>query len=291
MKDMKFKIMTLLLGLLLLSCKENNQKETITRLVQEWQGKQIKFPTDAVFTKYITDTTDFKIPTKGHKVLVYVDSLGCTSCKLQLAKWKDFIAYTDSVTGGSVPFLFFFHLKDIDETRYMLKMDKFDYPVCIDYNDQLNKLNTFPSNSTFQTFLLDPNNKVVVLGNPVHNLSVKDLYIKELTGKPTNQSAQQKTTAKADQVSFDLGTFSLEENKKISFTLTNTGDFPLVIQDVLTTCDCMDITFEKHPVRTNKKLTVSIVMKAKEKGFFSKTVTVYANTNRPIKIQIKGSVQ
>ena len=53
----------------------------------------------------------------------------------------------------------------------------------------------------------------------------------------------------------------------------------------------MDITFEKHPVRTNEKLTVSIAMKAKENGFFSKTVTVYANINKPIKIQIKGNVQ
>ena len=151
---MKFKIMTLLLGLLLLSCKEDSEKEKITRLVKEWQGKQIKFPTDAIFTKYITDTTDFKIPSKGHKVLVYVDSLGCTSCKLQLAKWKEFIAYTDSVTGGRVPFLFFFQPKDIDETRYLLKIDKFDYPICIDYTDKLNKLNTFPSNSIFQTFVV-----------------------------------------------------------------------------------------------------------------------------------------
>ena len=51
----------------------------------------------------------------------------------------------------------------------------------------------------------------------------------------------------------------------------------------------MEITFEKHPVRTNEKLTVSIVMKGKENGFSSKTVTIYANTNKPIKI--KGNVQ
>ena len=76
---MKFKIMTLFLGLLLLSCKDNSQKEKITALVKEWQGKQIKFPKDPTFTKYVTDTTDFQIPTKGHKVLIYVDSLGCTS--------------------------------------------------------------------------------------------------------------------------------------------------------------------------------------------------------------------
>ena len=213
---MKIKIMTLFLGLLLLSCKDNSKKERITTLVKEWQGKQIKFPKDLTFTKYVTDTTDFQIPTKGHKVLIYVDSLGCTSCKLQLAKWKEFIAYTDSATGGNVPFLFFIHSKNVDETRHLLKIDEFDYPVCIDDTDQLNKLNTFPSNSIFQTFLLDADNKVVVLGNPIHNLSVKELYIKEITGKHTKQTAQQKTTAIADQTVFDLGKFALDDKKKSS---------------------------------------------------------------------------
>ena len=41
-------------------------------------------------------------------------------------------------------------------------------PVCIDIDDQLNKLNKFPADITFQTFLLDKDNKVAVLGNPVH---------------------------------------------------------------------------------------------------------------------------
>ena len=97
--------MALLLSLLLFSCEEDNKKEKITRLVKEWQGKQIKFPTDPTFTKYTIDTTDFHIPKKGYKVLIYVDSAGCTSCKLKLTKWEKFIAYTDSATGGSVPFI------------------------------------------------------------------------------------------------------------------------------------------------------------------------------------------
>ena len=118
----------------------------------------------------------------------------------------------------------------------------------------------------------------------------------ELKGKVVIAAIQRHRTVNeiVKQVVKDKGTtikFALDDKKKNSFTLTNTGDFPLVIQDILTTCDCMDITFEKHPVRTKEKLTVSIVMKGKEKGFFSKTVTVYANTNKPIKIQIKGYVQ
>ena len=39
----------------------------------------------------------------------------------------------------------------------------------------MNNLNKFPADITFQTFLLDKNNKVVVLGNPIHNIAVNDL--------------------------------------------------------------------------------------------------------------------
>ena len=29
--------------------------------------------------------------TSSYKILVYIDSIGCSSCKLQLNKWKEFI--------------------------------------------------------------------------------------------------------------------------------------------------------------------------------------------------------
>jgi hypothetical protein len=51
------------------------------------------------------------------------------------------------------------------ELRYLTRRDKFTYPVCFDEQDELNRLNRFPSDMTFQTFLLDKENKVVAIGN------------------------------------------------------------------------------------------------------------------------------
>ncbi|GHU83897.1 hypothetical protein FACS189415_7270 [Bacteroidia bacterium] len=172
----------ILLSLFLVSCHsaDKKKKEEITRLVTEWQGKEIVFPKDIIFTRFATDTVDYQVSESEYKVLIYVDSVGCTSCKLQLLKWKELIAYTDSLTNGSVPFLFFFHPKDIRELRYLFKIDEFDLPICIDTEDELIRLNRFPVNMTFQTFLLNRDNEVVVIGNPIHNLSVKDLYLKQI---------------------------------------------------------------------------------------------------------------
>lgn len=42
---------------------------------------------------------------------MYVDSIGCISCKLKLAKWKQFIVDVDSLSEKTLLFFLFFILK------------------------------------------------------------------------------------------------------------------------------------------------------------------------------------
>lgn len=137
MKEFKFVILLLLL--ILFSCRNErreNEKPTIPPS-HEWQGKQIVFPTNLVFTRYATDTTDFRLPQSEYKILIYSDSVGCTPCKLQLHKWKEFMEYTDSIAKDKVSFLFFFHPKDRIEIHYLLKSNEIDRSVCVDIDDRL----------------------------------------------------------------------------------------------------------------------------------------------------------
>ena len=142
---------------MLASCQES-PKEAMLRLVQEWSGKEIKFPARSVFTIQGKDTVDFEFKNADYKVVTYIDSVGCTSCKLQLHRWKQLVAEVDSLTEGRVPFLFYFHPKDMKELRYLTRRDGFTYPVCFDEQDEINRLNQFPSVMDFQTFLLDKDN-------------------------------------------------------------------------------------------------------------------------------------
>lgn len=244
-----------------------------------------------IFTHNTTDTVDYIIPQSNYKVLIYVDSLGCTSCKLQLNKWKELVAYTDSVTNGTIPFLFVFHPKDRKEISYLLKREGIKFPVCIDTNDALNKLNKFPADMTFQTFLLDRNNKVTVLGNPIHNLAIKELYLKQITGKDSPTTKLIKTNAEAEQTEIDFGTFSKSDIKKATFIIKNTGNKPLVIVDVSTTCGCTAATYDKQPAKPGESLQVGIEMTPKDAGFFDETVTVRCNTEQPVKLKIKGQIR
>lgn len=271
-----------------LSCK-NTEKEKIARLVNEWQGKEIQFPSSLVFTNYNNDTCTGPVPRSTYKILIYVDALGCISCNLQLSQWKELIAYTDSLTGKAIPFLFFFQSKDESQIRALLKDAGFDRFVCIDKADSLYTLNRFPSNRAFHTFLLNERNQVVIIGNPVHNLLVKNLYFDLLARqkKPVaTQPAQ--TTAEASPLVLDVGTVEKAKGKQAFVTLRNTGEHPLLVLDNSTTCGCIRAVYEKSPILPGTSRKIEIKITSPEKGFFRETLMLRCNTGALIKYTIQG---
>lgn len=288
---MKIFITLIMCVWVLASCQESN-KEAMLRLVNEWNGKEIKFPAHSVFTIQGKDTVDFPYKGADYKVVAYVDSAGCTSCKLQLNRWKDLVTEVDSLTDGAVPFLFYFQTKDLKELRYLTRREGFTYPVCFDEKDELDALNRFPDEMMFQTFLLDKENKVVAIGNPVHNPKVKELYLKVMTGKGSQEVTEVLTEVSVDQKVLDFGSFPKEEKREGRFVLTNTGKNLLVVHDIVTSCGCTQVEYKKSPVRPGETLELKVSYEAEESGFFNKTLTVYCNAeNSPLRLNVRGTAK
>ena len=171
-------IITAILAVCFSSCKKNKQKEDAVKIVSEWKGKEIKFPQELSCTSLGKDTTCVDLYSDNYKILLYVDSLGCTSCRLKLAEWKKIINESDSVFPNQPEFIFFFQPKQKDERelQQILRSNGFPYPVFIDKENEINKLNKFPSKPEYQCFLLDKNNKVVIVGDPSLNKGIWDLF-------------------------------------------------------------------------------------------------------------------
>ena len=273
----------------MVSCAESD-KERLSRLVKEWERKEVLFPPHSIFTIQGKDTVNFEFKDADYKVVTYIDSVGCTSCKLQLHRWKEMVAEVDSLTDGRVPFLFYFHPKDMKELRYLTRRDNFIYPVCLDERDELNRLNQFPSDMTFQTFLLDKENKVVAIGNPILNPKVKELYLKLITGNSSMKPQGTTTQVSVNHAELDFGSFHKAEKQERSFVLTNTGTSLLVVHDVTTSCGCTKVEYSKQPVRPGETIELKVTYEAEEAGYFNKTVTVYCNVeNSPLRLKVKGS--
>ena len=272
-----------------LACQDNKEKQ-VKELVQEWQGKEIKFPDNPIFTQYVKDTVDYQIPVSDYKVVMYVDSIGCVSCKLQLSRWKEFIGQVDSVCNKDIPFLFFFQPKDNQELRRILKIDNFSLPVCIDTEDRFNKLNHFPSDMMFQTFLLDKDNKVVVIGNPIHNLAVRDLYLKEIAG--IEHVKLPETTLVTNQEEYDMGIVGKDETKAQQVILRNNGTEIFKLKGITTSCECTTTEQDWEEIAPGETATLTVYYKAEQPGDFYRTVTIYGNVpGESLTLSLVGKVE
>lgn len=168
----------------------------------------------------------------------------------------------------------------------------FQYPVFIDEMGSFDALNHFPANMTFQTFLLDKDNKVVVIGNPIHNPMVKELYLEKLTGVQADKTVSLQTEVSFDKVEIDFGSFPMNEVKEGKFVLTNMGKNLLVVFDVVTSCGCTKAEYSKNPVRPGETLELSVRYEADETGMFNKVITIYSNAiGSPHKVRVKGQVE
>lgn len=294
MKRTYILIFNILVLFFIYSCKESTS-DKITHLVNEWGNREIIYPSQMFFTILGHDTiSTYPILNTHYSIVTYIDSIGCISCKLQLGKWMNFISELDSLMNSSVPVYFFLHPKDREEIIAILNRSHFNYPVCIDENDSLNLLNHFPQDMSFQTFLLDKDDKVITIGNPVLNPKIKDLYFNILLDKSTLKEVGQVPMTKiaVSEQMINMGNFSWKDNQEKVVTIKNVGYSPLVIEEVLTSCGCIVAVYDKKPVLPKDSTGIKIRYRAEYPEHFNKTITVYCNgEGAPLKLKITGNAK
>ena len=165
-------------ALILFSCKESDQHR-IARLTEAWMGKPIYYPVDSVFESFENDSIrKYSLKRTEYTVVTYIDSAKCKSGDLNLNEWKNFLSDFKAKSKGNATCLFYFHPENRETFIRSLQASGFSFPVCIDEDDIFYKLNRFPAESIFRTFLIDKENKVVAMGNPVEDPKVRELYLK-----------------------------------------------------------------------------------------------------------------
>ena len=285
----------MLIAILLLSCKEPEQNR-IARLVNEWNGKTIQFPDSICLTSYAGDTvmTKYTRERSSYTILNYVDTIGCVSCRLQLPRWKTMMEELDSLYPTRVTCLMVFNPKGKRKLIKHLKNNQFNYFVYIDERDTLNRMNKFLNEEDFGTFLLDKNDKIVAIGNPVLKPRVRDLYFNIISGETVVSSVDKEvlTVISFDKNKVDLGNFSWNKESETEFVISNVGKLPLVINDVITSCGCTTVDYTKKPVIPGDNIILKIKYKAEQPEHFNKTITVYCNAeSAPFKLNISGNAK
>ena len=163
---------TILIYILFIFFSCASRQEKAEDIVNKWLDQEIKF-SDSI--NPLQDSIWQIMLDKEFKLLTIIDTNSCTGCHLKLHEWNKFIKEMDTIN-PNVTFLFVVHVKDYTIIDVLKKQNKFTYPIFYDYKNKIGKLNDFPKTPRFLTFLLDKNNKVVLLGNPIGNHHMWKLY-------------------------------------------------------------------------------------------------------------------
>lgn len=118
-----------------------------------------------------------------------------------------------------------------------------------------------------------------------NNQSEKELQeeLKEIQKEEQQRLQELKessTTLKFDKLRHDFGNVLPDSDNTTEFTVTNTGDKPLIIQDVSASCGCTTPKKPDGPIAPGKSDVIEVTFHPKpgQVNEITKTVTVTANT-------------
>jgi hypothetical protein len=111
----------------------------------------------------------------------------------------------------------------------------------------------------------------------------------QAANKPVNSP----TKVAFGTVTHDFGNIDQNSENNYTFTFTNTGDKPLIIETATGSCGCTVPKFPREPIAPGATSEIQVVYKpGKQKGLQNKTITVIANTEpRSTRLNITANVQ
>ena len=96
---------------------------------------------------------------------------------------------------------------------------------------------------------------------------------------------------KFEDGTIDYGKIEKASNGERTFVFTNTGDQPLIIQKIKSSCGCTVPKKPSGPVMPGEKGEIKVSYDTKRVGGFSKSITITSNAKNAVKvIKIKGFV-
>ncbi|TAJ11006.1 hypothetical protein DMA11_18390 [Marinilabiliaceae bacterium JC017] len=150
---------SLIMLLLLMSCG----LEKSTECIKDNFGKKIFFPKDI----YRHSKSDLS----GRVKIISCVNGDCPDCldemKLLAEKFHDNI-------------IFIIHVSEIVGLEYYLDMNGLEITYYLDCNNSFVLKNDLLGNRNIQTFLLDENNEIILVGNPLFNEELTKLYQREI---------------------------------------------------------------------------------------------------------------
>ena len=284
--DTNWKITSIFLLLIFLSsgCKTDPKKE-YEKAVLEWTGKTIIFPDSmrTIFGKPLAP------PESEYTIVAYFDSVGCTSCRMKLPEWIEFMKKVATLDPQkNVELIIITDTKDKQQITSLIRQYRFHYNVVNDSLGYFRSVNNLTEDKKLHSFLLDSNHKVVLLGNPTDSKVIADLYLEQISSGLTDNL---NSTDNEIIYEHDFGTVRANEEVNQEFVSTNENTDTLKLQDIVSSCEGISAVVSEDNIAPKDSFTVKILFKDTVKGDFTRSVTLRFQENKPERIfEISGTI-
>ncbi len=176
-------IISVLLLLIFSSC--NGRKSKIERNIENLYRTQVILHLDSMQCMQNGKETISDDMINEFKMVVLADSNSCTPCMYRsLYRWNE-ISESVLKARADVGFVFIFQPSKSSRVflyHEMLQPNIFKEKVYIDTTGIFLRDNPdIPAENLYHTFVLDSDNRIVMVGNPMQNEKLKELFMKTIT--------------------------------------------------------------------------------------------------------------
>ena len=267
-KSLKILLFLTVLSILLPSCHDMRKDDR--NAVLNLSGRKIELPDSLAFM--IQDIpVEYDFSDADYKVLTYIDSKGCVTCRMKLMSWSDLVNEFKSIDGVDVNFLMILNTEVRDDIISGLKQNFFRHPVSFDSKGIFHYKNSLPSEHEYHTLLLDRDNRVIAVGNPVENPKIMDIYRQVLI-----ENGTERTFELCARPVVALGVVNPGDTVSKQFTLVNNETRKMTIQTISPSWDCVSVTISSDIINPGDTAVITMNFIADSiPGYFSKYADIY----------------
>lgn len=261
---------------LMLSGSCSSGKTDYESAVLEWTGREIVFPDSLSLVgggTFVKEPSDFTI-------VAYYDSKGCTGCRMRLPKWVELMHMIDSeslydvdvciLTGGHIG----------NDLRITLNQLGLGQNVIVDDKNLFQQSNNLEEAPELQTFLLDSENKVLLVGNPLDMPPLKPLYMRTL-GITADTGLSEEFGGR-----LDFGMVKAGRRVDKTIRLHNGSGHAIQIEDIESSCPCTEAKVSSWEIPPESAYDLTVFFKDTIPGPFERMVKLRYKDGSPDKFFI-----
>lgn len=159
----------------LCACSIPIKESREAKIVKELTGKELVFNNNLFADAAKDDQSSRDVFQQKTSKIVTIVNYDCGPCRESIKKWKEYF------NGKNIPFILI--VRGGDEEFYndirSKESSSFRY-IYYDMNNMFELTNKIPQDIRLRTFLINRENKIRIIGNPLFNKDIAKLYDEEI---------------------------------------------------------------------------------------------------------------